>query len=130
MRTGNEMCLRLARVAVVVLSCACAPPSEREPDAGAAECSPYLPEPSDPCLAGQCGNALGVGQPCTDGGNECSDLGLGNAILCTADFSDSELWFCTMGCDVDEDCGADAVCTGDPADPLSPKGCTPSSCAD
>lgn len=120
----------LALIAILPSCTGTAPSSDGGVDAGDTACHPLLPEPSDPCLEGQCGNELGVGQPCTKGGNECGDLGLGNAILCSADFSDTELWFCTKGCDADEQCGSDAVCTGDPEDPLSPKGCTPARCLD
>lgn len=129
---ARHLLLRLALV--IALAAACvdggAASNDAGVDAGTNACHPLLPEPSAPCLEGQCGNELGVGQSCTKGGNECGDLGLGNAILCTADFSDTELWFCTKGCDVDDDCGSDAVCTGDPDDPFSSKGCTPARCVE
>ena len=83
-----------------------------------------LPPPSKPCLAG-CGNELGVGQPCTKGGFECSDLGLGNAIFCTVDQATTDLAFCTRPCVVDEQCGRNAYCAGDPSDPGAGRGCFP-----
>lgn len=98
-------------------------------DAGVDDaCSPNLPPPSDPCLADQCGNAFGVGQPCTAGGNECADMGVGNAIFCTADYDDGDLQFCTKPCVLDSQCGEGAYCGIDPADPGRGAGCIPLSC--
>ena len=129
------------RLCLLALSCSAAllaacPPSSTTgdggPDAGVEDagpvCSPNLPPASDPCLEGQCGNEKGVGQPCSQGGGECSDLGSGNAILCTVDFADTDLHFCTRPCVVDEDCGAGAVCARDPDDAAGGAGCLPASC--
>jgi len=107
-------------------------------DAGASDagvdagivCSPNLPPASAPCLEGQCGNEFGVGQPCTAGGNECADLGVGGAIFCTADFDDGDLQFCTKPCTLDSACGANAYCGIDPADPGRGAGCIPLACKD
>lgn len=110
-----------------------AAPDAGEPaDAGGGEmCHPNLPPPSDPCLEGQCGNALGVGQPCTQGGNECADLPLGtHASLCTVDFQETDLWYCTKACTEDSQCGEGAECTVDPDMPGSASGCIPTSCRD
>jgi hypothetical protein len=91
-------------------------------------CAPNLPPPSDPCLP-VCGNELGVGQPCTRGGYECPAIDVGNeATFCTVDFEATDLAFCTRPCFDDLDCGSDAFCTGDPQNPDSDKGCTPSAC--
>lgn len=99
-----------------------------EADAGYHGCPAGFPPPSDPCLEDQCGNELGVGQPCTRGGNECGDLPFPtHASLCTADQSDSNLWYCTKPCLDDDDCGEGAVCAIDPDNP-GPSGCLPSSC--
>lgn len=116
----------LAVVATLWLA-ACPNPPVTD-DAGEVLCNPNLPPASVPCLEGQCGNELGVGQPCTPGGNECGDLGLGNAIICSADFSDKDEHFCTLGCDADEQCGSDAYCGADPDDPEAGRGCVPESC--
>jgi hypothetical protein len=71
---------------------AMAPDAGELDDGGAPACHPNLPPPSAACLEGQCGNELGVGQPCTQGGNECADLPLGtHASLCTVDFQDTKL---------------------------------------
>jgi hypothetical protein len=91
-------------------------------------CPPSLPPPSDPCLP-VCGNEFGVGQPCTKDGFECPAIDVGNeATFCTVDFEDTGLAFCTKPCFDDSDCGSDAFCTGDPANPDSDKGCTPAAC--
>ncbi len=115
---------------VVVVGVGCAAVSEDggpEGDVGVV-CPDDLPEPSDPCLPG-CGNALGVGQTCTRGGFQCPIISIGNeASFCTVDFNDTNLAFCTKPCVDDGDCGDGAVCTGDPEDPDSDKGCTPSTC--
>jgi hypothetical protein len=107
-----------------LLLTACAP-GAGPVDAGP-ECSPNLPPPSDPCLADQCGNELGVGQPCTEGGGECNDLA--TAQLCTVDFAETDLHFCTRACVVDEDCGEGARCAIDPDSPESGAGCFPTVC--
>jgi hypothetical protein len=99
-------------------------------DGGISECHPELPPPSHPCLEGQCGNEIGVGQPCTQGSGECSDYATGQAVFCTVDFSETDLWFCTRPCVFDADCGSGAVCDGDPDDPQAGKGCVPSHCID
>lgn len=100
-------------------------------DGGGATCSENVPEPSDPCLP-TCGNELGVGQPCTQGGGECSDFVAvqGGAALCTVDWSDTTLAFCTKACVADDQCGSGAVCSGDPEDPAAGSGCVPASCAE
>jgi hypothetical protein len=86
-----------------------------------------LPAPSDACLAG-CGNELGVGQPCSKNAGECSELGIGNAIFCTADVDDGDLKFCTRPCVKDEQCGTNARCAVDPVNPGRGSGCFPKSC--
>jgi len=94
-------------------------------------CSSNVPPPNDPCLP-ECGNELGVGQPCTKGGAECSDFNLlTQAAMCTVDFSNTtELSFCTRPCSQDADCGTGAICREDPGDPAASKGCVPESCVD
>lgn len=98
---------------------------------GGRACSVHVPEPSDPCLP-ECGNEIGVGQPCTQGGYECSDFNIvTEAGMCTVDFSQTtELAFCTRPCSNDQDCGTGAICRVDPGDPNASKGCVPQSCAD
>lgn len=98
------------------------------PDGGT-DCVGNYPEPNDPCLP-QCGNEIGVGQPCTKGGFECSDFDLfTEAAMCTVDFSNTtELSFCTRPCSNDDDCGTGAICREDPEDPNASKGCVPQSC--
>lgn len=93
-------------------------------DAG---CAARLPAPSDPCLP-RCGNDKGVGQPCTEGGGECNRFQFDGAFLCTVDFDDTDLAFCTLACASDDQCGAGAVCGVDPDDPGAGAGCVPSSC--
>ena len=113
---------------------ACSSPSSEktseQANDGGAEATPEGKScitPSKPCLQG-CGNELGVGMPCTKGGGECNDNPPTGAILCTGDFSTTDLVFCTRPCVVDEDCGKDALCTGDPENPKSGRGCFPRSC--
>jgi hypothetical protein len=136
MRTSRAPAGRLVAPAMVFLAAtACsgaAAPDAGPPDAGEAPmCNPNLPPPSAPCLEGQCGNALGVGQPCTAGGNECADLPFGtHASFCTVDFEDTDLWYCTKACTEDSQCGEGAVCTVDPDVPGSASGCLPASCRD
>lgn len=119
---------------IIWLTACAAPPDRLADDAGTldvgTECGPQIPPPSDPCLAGQCGNALGVGQPCTKGGNECGGYELGEAIFCSADFSDTSIWFCTKACSDDGDCGLDAICEENPDDPLSARGCVLQRCTE
>ncbi len=91
-------------------------------------CDENLPPPNDPCLP-KCGNSIGVGMPCTLQGGECNNNGI-HALFCTIDHvADADLAMCTGPCVDDTDCGEDAVCQGDPADPDSPKGCVPAACA-
>jgi hypothetical protein len=131
----------LALLVAPALACAPAEPpcmlSADCPDRGVCvdgvceDCSYGLPAPNDTCLP-PCGNERGVGQPCSRGGGECNEwLNLsGGAGLCTVDFvPDADLHMCTRPCADDLDCGADAVCQGDPDDPDSDKGCVPASCA-
>jgi hypothetical protein len=98
---------------------------EREPPA--LSCGADLPTPSDACIAASCGNEIGVGQPCTQGGRECERFPFGQAGICTADHDETELLFCTKPCLNDGDCGSDAVCAVDPENPLS-RGCIRTAC--
>ncbi len=89
--------------------------------------------PLHACQARWCDNPKGVGRPCTKGGGECnlnkalgSDLDL-PAVICTAAYS-TEDQFCTRPCGSDDDCGAGAVCAGDPDNPKSGKGCMLAAC--
>ena len=91
-------------------------------------CNENLPPPSDPCIP-ICGNSFNVGQPCTRGGGECGSPDARRAWACTVDFADTTLAFCTKPCVDASDCGEDAVCQGDPADPGSDKGCVPVACS-
>lgn len=88
-------------------------------------CRPDLPPPSDPCLPECALNELGVGQPCTAGGGQCTGLG---AFFCTVDFADTDLAFCTLACVADDQCGEGAVCDIDPEDPGLGAGCVPVTC--
>lgn len=101
-------------------------------DTGGIVCDPAMqPAPNDDCIPDVCGNEKGVGMTCTAGGGECNDNGFTNAFLCVHDHDPTAtLNICTRPCVVDEDCGADARCTGDPDDPDSAKGCVPGPCAD
>jgi hypothetical protein len=102
--------------------------SDADVEDGSVPCPAELPPPSDPCIP-LCGNEFGVGQPCSKGGFQCPFIETGTeASFCTVDFDDTNLAFCTKPCVDDSDCGADAVCTGDPDKPESDKGCTPASC--
>lgn len=90
--------------------------------------------PHDTCQERWCDNPFGVGMPCTAKGGECkaNDGKAGKddlaAVLCAAAFSpDSQ--FCTMPCVEDSQCGANAVCRGDPKDPSAGKGCVLKTCA-
>ena len=132
--------IRTTTVVSVVISAACALFFVSASSSGCIEAGPNaiaddgvpcpaeLPPPSDPCIPA-CGNELGVGQPCTRGGYECPAIDVGNeATFCTVDFEATDLAFCTRPCFDDLDCGSDAFCTGDPQNPDSDKGCTPSAC--
>jgi hypothetical protein len=127
------MNLHAVSVAFVVLLAGCpvAPPSgDNDDDEDAIFCPDDLPPPSDPCLAGQCGNELGVGRPCEKGGGECDGFSLlgGEAGICIPEFADNTtVHACSMPCDVDDDCGSGAVCAADPDNP-SNKGCTIVAC--
>jgi hypothetical protein len=95
----------------------------------AGKCEPCdfgLPPPSDACIP-KCGNELGVGQPCTKKGGECSgfDIALGQAVFCTSDFNPTNLSYCTKPCSKDADCGTGGACAGDDQ---SGHGCIPASC--
>jgi hypothetical protein len=74
-----------------------------------------------PCaLAGDKGNANGVGKYCTKGGSECG----GAAPVCLADYARGGFGdFCTVTCKSDADCGAGASCVGQ-----STAVCIPTSC--
>ena len=111
-----------------VLACEAPPAQEMAFDAGV-DCAENLPPPSIPCLP-RCGNELGVGQPCTKGGGECSDFSFSEAPLCTVDFDDTDMAFCTRACVSDDQCGTGAYCAIDPDNPTSGAGCTPLSCKD
>lgn len=120
-------------VCVCVWCAACpAPPPSSSSTPPAPECRDDLPPPSDPCLEGQCGNELGVGQPCTQGGGECDVFNVlaGEAGICVPDFSGdspTQVFCCTKTCAVDDDCGSGAVCAADPRD-ANRKGCVPAGC--
>ena len=121
-----------AVVVVVAFAClgSCIPPAPVDQPAPDAECPEFLPPPSNACLEGQCGNSAGVGQPCTKGGGECDVFNLlaGEAGVCTVDFSDNtDVACCSRLCDVDADCGENAVCFPDPDDP-SRTGCVTLGC--
>jgi hypothetical protein len=86
-----------------------------------------------PCVQpGDEGNERKVGKYCTVNGGECVNLGLGNAYACTVEHDATAMPFCTKACIQDSQCGAGAVCVGDP-DPdggmnAGLKGCVPSAC--
>lgn len=68
------------------------------------------------------GNTNGVGHYCTPGGGECSQFPL--AGLCLADVGQAE-WFCTrIGCQMDSECGDNAVCHKE----MAGSACIPSKC--
>lgn len=97
-------------------------------DAGGEDfCREGLPPPSDPCLPTCALNVLGVGQPCTEGGGECTGL---PAFFCTVDFAETNLAFCTLACVADDQCGPGAACDIDPEDPGLGAGCVPLTCLD
>lgn len=129
---GRGAELAAALVAVVLCGLGCGGSADDDDSSAAAvveDCGRELPEPSQPCLAG-CGNELLVGQPCSEGGGECTGNGFENAWLCTVDFDDTDLAFCTLPCVHHEDCGSEAFCTGDPDNPAAGAGCFPVSCWD
>ena len=89
------------------------------------------PAASDTCIPDPCGNEIGVGMTCTEGGGECNDNGFANAWLCVHDHDPTaSLNICTKPCVVDDDCGTGARCIGDPSDPDSGKGCVPTPCTE
>lgn len=95
---------------------------------GEDDCAEGLPAPSDPCIP-VCGNEQHVGQPCSEGGGECNEYLGSGAGFCTADVDrGTTLFFCTRPCEEDSNCGTNAVCRGDPAEPDGPKGCIPAAC--
>ena len=70
------------------------------------------------------GNELGVGQACTAEGGECADHE--RARLCLATF-DARANFCSyLGCQSDEECGANATCLAQGPGTA----CVPNMCAD
>lgn len=94
------------------------------------KCEPCAPPGNDPCLP-KCGNDIGVGKPCTKDGGECNDNPVLAAKICTVDqVPDADLVMCTGPCLDDSDCGADAVCTGDPEGSPAERGCVPAACVD
>ncbi|HEY1099109.1 MAG TPA: hypothetical protein VGF99_09270 [Myxococcota bacterium] len=110
---------RVALLLIVVVTAACGKDGPRVEvgDDDEIICPAGLPPPSDECLAGQCGNELGVGQPCTKGGGECDvyDFIGGEAAICIPDFADyTNVEACSKACSVDDDCGTGAVCAPDP----------------
>ena len=124
------ICRALLTLGVLLLPACEAPgaPSPPGDDDTPVDACPELPEPSAPCIP-ECGNELAVGQPCTQGGGECSGNEWPMAMFCTGDFNDqTDLVYCTRPCVVDEDCGSEAICTGDPEDPEAGMGCLPLSC--
>ena len=122
--------IHLALLGILLAGCLWTTEVQIQPvfDAGS-RCIGNYPPPNDPCLP-ECGNELGVGQPCTKGGYECSDFDLiTQAAMCTVDFSSTtELAFCTRPCSADSDCGTGAICREDPEDPNASKGCVPETC--
>ena len=120
--------LRGAVLLLAVVACTPPEPEGDDDDATIEDLCPEAPAPSLPCLEG-CGNELRVGYPCTRGGGECSTNTFPEAIFCTIDFEEgTDLAFCTRPCVIDLDCGSDALCTGDPGNPASGRGCFPLSC--
>lgn len=65
--------------------------------------------PDESCVRpGDVGNANGVGEFCTPGGDECDPFPL--APACLANFGQDQ-WFCTrIGCNEETDCGDGAGC--------------------
>jgi hypothetical protein len=128
---NHTACVALACALSVVLSLAACPAASSEGEGEGEEkpCGDFVPAPADPCIP-VCGNEQGVGQPCTAGGGECNDFIGRGAGFCTVDFSDTNLAYCTRPCSVDEDCGTDSRCVGDPKDPGGDTGCIPASCVD
>src|SRR3989304_4762853 len=89
-----------------------------------------MPLPPDACAgsagcngAGGQGDAGGRGRYCTRGGGQCADTPDRRAPFCTADFSETELWFCTRPCDDNTQCGEDALCVQENGS--GPSGCFP-----
>ncbi len=78
-----------------------------------------------PCAAaGAPGNEKGVGEECTQRGGQCA--GNASANLCLADVVQGPpANFCTLPCQVDSECGADASCSGSQGRKI----CVPSACA-
>ena len=120
-------------VSLVLLSwlAACGSPSTDNAvnDDDDAVCPADTPPPSDQCLEGNCGNELGVGRPCTKGGGQCDVFNLlaGEAGICIPDFADNtRVHCCSKPCNVDDDCGRDAVCAADPV--TERLGCSPTAC--
>ena len=117
----------VALVCLLASGCSIGEPLDADagPDGGDPFCQPDLPPPSDACLTPCAVNALGLGQPCTENGGECAGL---NAFLCTADFGETELLFCTKACVADDQCGDAAACDTDEDDPGLGSGCVPLAC--
>jgi hypothetical protein len=118
--------------AVLAVGAACLGPGNAPPPI------PFLPDAGKACehdpidasasCAKPCdtGNERSVGEFCSKGGGECEDNA--GTIICTVDWDDTTHTFCTRPCEEDVQCGSDARCTGDPADPNSQKGCVPTKC--
>jgi hypothetical protein len=84
------------------------------------------PGPGDTCVRPcNTGNEYGVGRYCTPGGGECGRAR--SAPICSADFDPSRPAFgwCLRPCASDANCGAGAVCVGQPGS----SGCVPVACA-
>ncbi len=68
------------------------------------------------------GNAMGVGEYCTQNGSECADND--GATFCLAPFDASSNFCSKIGCDTDADCGTDATCVQQTAG----SACVPDKC--
>ena len=121
----------MKRVLVVMLLAGCT--EAGSPDAGVSDagraCERDPIDASASCVK-PCdeGNERKVGEFCSKGGGECEDNFEQGAIFCTVDNDDTTDSFCTKPCEQDLQCGANARCSGDPANPTGPKGCVPVQC--
>ena len=105
------------------------PDSPEPPDAGGGDVPLSEPDsgPSRCVIEGDLPNDLGVGLPCTADSEDCDNNE--PSLFCTTDYrSPDPVGGCTFVCTKDADCGADAVCMGDPDDDDGVALCFPARC--
>lgn len=110
-----------ALAAVLAVGCSSSDSSSGTQAAAGSGGSKPTPNPNTCVQPGDKPNSIGVGAPCTPGGEECKQYKL---LFCLADVGQEE-WFCTqLGCKFDNECGDGAVCHKEG----SSSACVPAKC--